>query len=244
MTKTWRLPYCVMSLGADDVGVVEGGDGAGLAVEALEGGGVFGAVRRQDLDGDLPAEGDVLAEVDGAHAALAEGREDLVRAEQEAAVPAGEELAGLEAREDAVGDQRLGGLGGAEGQGVAFEVGVEAVGRHDAAALEELQQGRGGGRRGHTSGPQRERLPVEKTVCLRYRTRIAPEQFSAAAARQPGAARFLGGRNRSATAETERGAARGPAGPAPPLGPGGRRPCRGICQTGGAAARPGIASLR
>ena len=45
-----QLLVLVDVVGADDVGVVEGGDGAGLAVEALQGGRVVGLGGRQHLD--------------------------------------------------------------------------------------------------------------------------------------------------------------------------------------------------
>jgi hypothetical protein len=64
-----------------DVGVVEGGEGAGLALEAAQPLGVGGGVLGEDLEGDLAAEAGVAGPVDFPHAPGAEGCEDLVRAD-------------------------------------------------------------------------------------------------------------------------------------------------------------------
>ena len=65
----------------EDVGVVQGGDGAGLALEAAQPLGVGGGIGREDLEGDLAPETGVAGPVDLPHAPGAEGREDLVRAD-------------------------------------------------------------------------------------------------------------------------------------------------------------------
>ena len=65
----------------EDVGVVEGGDGAGLELEALEAVGVGGDVVVEDLEGDVAAEAGVAGAVDLAHAAGPEQLDDLVRPE-------------------------------------------------------------------------------------------------------------------------------------------------------------------
>ena len=70
-------------VGLDDVRVVQRSDGAGLAVEALQGRRVLGPGDRQDLDGHAPAHVPVLAQVDSAHAARAELLENFVFADRE-----------------------------------------------------------------------------------------------------------------------------------------------------------------
>jgi len=65
----------------DDVGVVEGGGGAGLLDEAGAAVRVGEAIGGQDLDRDLAAEAGVAGAVDLAHAPGAEGGEHLVRPE-------------------------------------------------------------------------------------------------------------------------------------------------------------------
>ena len=67
----------------DDVGVVERGDGAGLALEAAAVIGAGGACPREDLDGDVAIEPGVAGAVDLAHAADPESGLDLVVAEAE-----------------------------------------------------------------------------------------------------------------------------------------------------------------
>ena len=57
------------------------GDRAGLAVEPVKAVGVVGGRVGQELQGDLPAQARVAGAVDLAHAALAEGRNDLVGSE-------------------------------------------------------------------------------------------------------------------------------------------------------------------
>jgi hypothetical protein len=89
-------------VGADDVRVVHGGDGAGLAVEPLEAGRVVGLGGREHLDGDPPPHHLVLAEEHLGHAPGPELLEHLVLADREPLVLALEELLGLEVGEDAV----------------------------------------------------------------------------------------------------------------------------------------------
>ena len=64
-----------------DVGVIEGADRLGLALEALAPIGVRRRFVREDLDGDGAIEPAVLRAIDLAHAAGAEGRDDFVGAE-------------------------------------------------------------------------------------------------------------------------------------------------------------------
>ena len=59
-------------------GMVQGRQGAGLAVEAGQALGVLGEMVGQDLERHLAAQLGVLGQVDGAHAAFAEFAEDFV----------------------------------------------------------------------------------------------------------------------------------------------------------------------
>ncbi len=65
----------------EDVGVVEGGDGAGLALEAAQPLGVGGGIVGEDLEGDVAPEAGVAGPVDLPHTSGAEGCHDLVRAD-------------------------------------------------------------------------------------------------------------------------------------------------------------------
>jgi hypothetical protein len=62
----------------DDVGVVEGGDGARLSLEPLESIGIAGQLGRQDLERHAAVEPGIVGLVDLAHAARAEGPDDPV----------------------------------------------------------------------------------------------------------------------------------------------------------------------
>ena len=64
-----------------DVGVVESGEGAGLAPEAGNALGILRELRRQDFHRHVAAELRVARTVDLAHAALAELRKDFVMRE-------------------------------------------------------------------------------------------------------------------------------------------------------------------
>ena len=68
----------------DDVGMVERGDRAGFLLEAPAAIGVGGELRRQGLQGHLPAEPRVARPVHLAHAARAEKAKDFVRPEHRA----------------------------------------------------------------------------------------------------------------------------------------------------------------
>src|SRR4051794_8203542 len=91
-----------------DVGVVELGDCAGLETESLEVRRVVHAVSRQDFHGHTPPHELVLGEVDAAHAALADLAQELVLAQSEALVLAGEQLVGLPARDKPLFDEKIG----------------------------------------------------------------------------------------------------------------------------------------
>jgi hypothetical protein len=67
-----------------DVGVVEGGGGARLALKPRQSVRVPGQLRRENLDRHLPPEPGVLRTVDLAHAARAKRRQNLVRPETDA----------------------------------------------------------------------------------------------------------------------------------------------------------------
>ena len=63
----------------DDVGVIEGGGGARLALEALAPFGIGRKVRRQDLHRDVPAKARVPSAIDVTHPAGADELRDAVR---------------------------------------------------------------------------------------------------------------------------------------------------------------------
>jgi hypothetical protein len=65
----------------EDVGVVEGGDGAGLGLEAPEAVGVGGAVLREDLEDDVTPEAGIAGAVNLTHPPGSERGQDLVGAE-------------------------------------------------------------------------------------------------------------------------------------------------------------------
>ncbi len=109
-----QLLVLVDVVGADDVGMIEGGDGAGFAVEAFQSGGIFGLGGGQHLDGHPAAHQLVLAQVDAAHAAGAEPLEHLVLADGEASPLPEKELLGLKQGEDPIAHElrrELPGLG-------------------------------------------------------------------------------------------------------------------------------------
>ncbi len=62
-----------------DVGMFQPGDGLGLALEALQEGGVLEESRVENLDGYVAIQGGVVGLVDRGHAALAELFDDSVR---------------------------------------------------------------------------------------------------------------------------------------------------------------------
>ena len=62
----------------DDVGVIEGGDGAGFALKTGEAVGIARHIGRQNLEGDVAVEFGVGGAIDLAHAAGAEGADDAV----------------------------------------------------------------------------------------------------------------------------------------------------------------------
>jgi hypothetical protein len=64
--------FLAVAVDLDDVGVVDGGQGAGLLQELFDEDAVLADGLLHDLDGDGAAEGFVIGLVDGAHAALAE----------------------------------------------------------------------------------------------------------------------------------------------------------------------------
>ena len=64
-----------------DVGMRQRGHGLGLALEAREGRGIVGHLRRQDLQRDIAVEARIAGPVDLAHAARAHERHDLVAVE-------------------------------------------------------------------------------------------------------------------------------------------------------------------
>jgi hypothetical protein len=68
----------------EDVGVIEGGDGASLPLEAADAVRVAAAVGGDDLDRDVAPEAGVSGPVDLAHPPRPDGGHDLVRAQSSA----------------------------------------------------------------------------------------------------------------------------------------------------------------
>jgi hypothetical protein len=64
-----------------DIGMIQGGEGAGFAFEALLQFGRGGEVRGEDLDGDGAVQAGVAGAIDFTHAAGAERRFDFIGAE-------------------------------------------------------------------------------------------------------------------------------------------------------------------
>jgi hypothetical protein len=60
--------------------MIQRGDGAGFALEALAALRVGGKIRGKDFDGDVAAEARIARAIDFAHTAGAEGRDDFVGA--------------------------------------------------------------------------------------------------------------------------------------------------------------------
>ena len=85
MTSRCAAAHLVGVEGADDVGVVELGGGADLAVEAANGVGVVQPLLADELQGDDLAELPVAGLEDLAHAALAQPLQQDVGAEQQVA---------------------------------------------------------------------------------------------------------------------------------------------------------------
>ena len=92
-------------VGPDDIAVIQGGGGLGLAMEAGQIGRVFDAMLGQDLDRPASLHEHVLGQVDAAHAAGAQVVEELVLSEEEAFVPAFEEVVALPAGQETGLDQ-------------------------------------------------------------------------------------------------------------------------------------------
>ncbi len=97
-----------MSVGADDVAVVQGGGGAGLAMEAAEVGGVLDAVLGEDLDGHAVLHQGVFGEIDVAHAAGAEQVQQLVLLDEEPLVAALQQILGLPGGDEPLLDEMVG----------------------------------------------------------------------------------------------------------------------------------------
>src|SRR5262249_25017197 len=103
-----QLGVVIDIVGTDDVGMVKGGNGAGLEIEAFQGCRIVGHGEWQYLESDTAAHALVFAQVDAAHAAGAELLQEFVfAADVEAAPLAAEETIGLEASQHAALDKRL-----------------------------------------------------------------------------------------------------------------------------------------
>ena len=140
-------------VGVNDVRMIEGGNGPGFPVEALQGGIIAGLGRRQHLDGDAAAHELVFAEVDRPHAAGAELFEHFVLADREASPLALQDLLGLELREDAVADEVAGharGIAAHAAVGASF---LQIIGQtplvRDAALANEIEEFVRADRRSH-----------------------------------------------------------------------------------------------
>src|SRR5262249_27640824 len=111
-----QLAVAIDIVDLDDVGMVEDRDGAGLALEALDDPGVLRLGAGKHLQGDASLETDMLAQEDGAHAALAKAFEQFeFVADEEVSPLALKQLIGLEARQQSVADHRLGEVLGRSG---------------------------------------------------------------------------------------------------------------------------------
>ena len=81
VTAYARRPIVADVVDGDDVGVGEAGERLHLALEARERVGIGGEGRGKHLDGDVAPEARVARPIDLAHAARADGCDDLVRAQ-------------------------------------------------------------------------------------------------------------------------------------------------------------------
>ncbi len=137
----------------DDVGMIEGGDGPRLAVEAFEGRLVVRLGGGQDFDGDPATHQLVLAQVNASHAAGAELFEDFVLANGEPSPFALHDLFGLKLREQAIAHEKTGharriGRKGLFVPELGQVLGEASFIRH-AAFTDQLQKFLGGGRCSH-----------------------------------------------------------------------------------------------
>ncbi len=107
--KVANVPVLAGVVDADDVRVVQGGRGPGLAQEPLGRHlGVGLRDRGKDLEGDGATQALVLGQVHGPHAALAELVSDEVLPHSEPLVLAGQEVSGLEPGQDPGLDEEIG----------------------------------------------------------------------------------------------------------------------------------------
>src|SRR5262249_17947583 len=111
-----QLAVAIDIVDLDDVGMIEDRDGARLALEALDDPGVLRLGAGKHLQGDASLETDMLAQEDGAHAALGKAFEQFeFVADEEVSPLALKQLIGLEARQQSVADHRLGEVLGRSG---------------------------------------------------------------------------------------------------------------------------------
>ena len=110
------------------------------------------------LSATCRAELEVLAEVDGAHAAGADPVEDEVLADEEFRPAAAHQVLGLERREEAVADEEGGQVARPARQGGGRAQAGEVRGQpgrvQRQALLNQVEQIVGGGRRGHCDHPR------------------------------------------------------------------------------------------
>jgi hypothetical protein len=125
---------------ADDVRVVQRRRGAGLALEPFEREFVILVLAgHENLDRHLAVQFQVFGEVHRPHPAAAEQILDDVRADPEPAVPAGEQLLGLEAGDHPLRDQGRGGLLGVARQGEVGDPG-ELIWSRNSTLAKEIDQ--------------------------------------------------------------------------------------------------------
>ncbi len=119
------VPLIVDAVRLDNVGMIQGGDGAGFGKEPLQRRPILADLPRDDLQGDATVHRRVFGEEDAAHPSPAEKVEQLVLSHEEGGKP-GQQPSRLPGRDQAVPRQQLG-----DGRGIGQLSG-------DAASLGQL----------------------------------------------------------------------------------------------------------
>ena len=115
---------------ADDVAMIQLGDGLGLAVESGQIGRVFHAVFGQHLDGHAPLHEHVFGQVHAAHSARAQVVQELIFAQEKAFMPAFKDVVALPAGKQAGLDKLFGddiGLGRQRTARLLLNIGQDSV---------------------------------------------------------------------------------------------------------------------